>query len=116
MLFSCSLGYWEDLANQSVENMVKQLRLQQSQPDISCDVGDLRGLKLANPLVGCWQAQQKAGQPAVQQSRAVLGGIFVLCSGAKVVLSFLSKFVLLQVAGISTVHVGQRAQVTDAER
>lgn len=58
MLFSCSLGYWEDLANQSVGNMVKQPRGQQSQPDSSCDFGDLRGSEVgANP----WWA---AGRPS----------------------------------------------------
>lgn len=50
MLFSCSLGYWEDLANQSVGIMVKQLRAQQSQPDISFDFGDLRGSEVGANL------------------------------------------------------------------
>lgn len=50
MLFSCSLGFWEDLTNQLLGNMVKQLRVQQSQPDSSCDIKDLRGSEVgANP-------------------------------------------------------------------
>lgn len=94
MLFSCSLGYWEDLANQSVGNMVKQLRVQQPQPDSSCDFGDLRGSEVgANPWWAAGRPSKRLvslqfsspGQPLVVVS-------FVLCSGAKVVLSFLSLF------------------------
>lgn len=112
LLFTCSLGYWGDLAEQPVGNTVEWPRVLQPSH------GDLRGLELGLPLVGLQpgsaaasrsQTQPRAAQPTCHPAtpeQPLLG--FSSCAAGPD-WAELPECVLPQVSGISTVNVEQRS-------